>query len=66
MSKESKNSGGMKFLDVLQIIFLVLKFAGLVNWSWWIVLMPSIISIVLFVLIFITFMVGLIIEEKYK
>ena len=34
-------------LTTLQIVFLVLKLAGLVDWSWWFVFLPGIISIVL-------------------
>jgi hypothetical protein len=30
----------MKFTAVLGLIFIVLKVAGLVNWSWWVVLLP--------------------------
>jgi hypothetical protein len=43
----SQNQGGIGCLGVLQIIFLVLKVAGLVDWSWWIVLSPLFIWIVL-------------------
>lgn len=33
-------------LSTLQLIFLTLKLAGLVDWSWWFVFTPGIISIV--------------------
>lgn len=39
MSKESKSSG-FGILAVLQIVFLVLKLTGLIDWSWWLVLVP--------------------------
>lgn len=39
MSKESKSSG-LGILAVLQIVFLVLKLTGLIDWSWWLVLVP--------------------------
>lgn len=43
----------MKLLDVLGLIFIVLKLTGFINWSWWIVLLPWIIPfvIVLFLII---------------
>lgn len=34
----------MNFLHVLTLIFVVAKFAGLIAWSWWLVLLPTIIS----------------------
>lgn len=33
-------SGGMKFCDVLLIVFIVLKLCKVINWSWWWVLSP--------------------------
>lgn len=34
------------FLGILGIIFVVLKLAALVSWSWWIVLLPFILIII--------------------
>ena len=39
MSEEQKSSG-LGILAVLQIVFLVLKLTGLIDWSWWLVLVP--------------------------
>lgn len=39
MSEESKSSG-LGILAVLQVVFIVLKLTGLLNWSWWLVLVP--------------------------
>ena len=39
MSEESKSSG-LGISAVLQIVFLVLKLTGLIDWSWWLVLVP--------------------------
>lgn len=33
-------SGGVGLLEVLTIVFIVLKLCGLISWSWWLVLMP--------------------------
>ena len=30
-------------LDILLIVFLVLKIGGLVDWSWWLILSPGIV-----------------------
>ena len=39
MNYESKSSG-LGISAVLQIVFLVLKLTGLIDWSWWLVLVP--------------------------
>lgn len=37
---EHKTYRGLGFLDVLLVIFVVLKLVGVITWSWWIVLIP--------------------------
>ena len=39
-----ENSGGVSFLHVLTLIFVVLKLTGVINWTWWLVLLPSLIN----------------------
>lgn len=39
-----KESNGMTFAEVIQIIFIVLKLCGVIEWSWWLVLSPVWIS----------------------
>jgi len=34
----------MGFTEVLTIVFIVLKLMGIINWSWWLVLLPEIIA----------------------
>lgn len=36
---------GIGFAHILTIIFVIAKIVGYINWSWWLVLLPSIISI---------------------
>lgn len=50
-SKKASTSKGMGLLDTLTLIFMVLKMAGLVNWSWWFVFSPTIIGLGLLVLV---------------
>lgn len=39
-----ENSGSnVSFLHVMTLIFVVLKLTGVVNWAWWLVLLPSLI-----------------------
>ena len=57
MNKNS-SSGGMGFLGVLQIVFIVLKLCKVITWSWWEVLIPLWIELVVVVgvLIFIAWL----------
>ena len=49
------SSGGIGFVGVLTIVFIVLKLLGKIAWSWWWVLSPiwiSAIAVILFLLIY--------------
>ena len=51
MSNENSVSGGISFLGLLTIVFIVLKLTGYINWSWFWVLSPMIFSFILVILI---------------
>lgn len=40
MSGKSNQSAGIGFFGVLTILFISLKLASVINWSWWWVLAP--------------------------
>lgn len=42
---------GLSIFDVVQIVFLVLKLGGIVDWSWLVVLSPFFISIILAIIV---------------
>lgn len=50
----------MGFTEVLTIVFIVLKLIGVINWNWFLVLLPEIIAVVLYLLwiIFVVFLLG--------
>jgi ABC-type multidrug transport system fused ATPase/permease subunit len=50
-SSSSSSSGGIGFAGALTITFIVLKLCNVIDWSWWWVLSPSLISIGLVLLI---------------
>ena len=37
----------MGIFEVLTVVFVVLKLIGVIDWSWWLVLLPSIIGVVI-------------------
>jgi hypothetical protein len=43
----------MGFLEALTLIFIVLKLMGTITWSWWLVLLPEIIAVGLYILWFV-------------
>ena len=43
--------GGVGFVGLLQLVFIVLKLCNVITWSWWAVLLPTIISAGLVVVI---------------
>lgn len=54
----------MGFLELLTIIFVILKAFGLITWSWWLVFSPLFASIGIYIAIFVVF--GLIFKKSYK
>lgn len=45
MNNNNNTTGGsIGFTGLLQIVFIVLKLCKVINWSWWLVLLPTIIS----------------------
>lgn len=39
----------MGFTEVLTLVFVVLKLTGVINWSWWLVLLPELIVFALLI-----------------
>jgi len=40
ISKKQKRGGGVSFLGLLTVVFITLKLGGVIGWSWWWVLAP--------------------------
>lgn len=51
-NNETTVNCGIGFTGLLTIVFIVLKLLGAITWSWWWVLSPIWISVVLVVLLF--------------
>ena len=66
MKKENKQ--GLRFgaLEVLAIVFVVLKLTGVVTWSWWIVLAPVLIPLVILLICFLGLGIIYYVEEVRK
>ena len=53
MANSSSNGGGIGFLGVLGIAFIVLRLCGVIDWPWWAVLSPIWVPIVLLLLVWV-------------
>ena len=52
MKKESKQGLRFGVLEVLTIVFIVLKLTGIITWSWWLVLAPTLIPLAIVLICF--------------
>ena len=57
------SSGGIGFVGLLTICFIVLKLIGIINWSWLWVISPIWISAIIVILLAIIFIV---VEVKWR
>ena len=64
MSTQQNNSGGIGFVGLLTIVFIVLKLTGNIAWSWWWVLSPLWISFGLIALVLVIFAIIAIISAS--
>lgn len=64
---DNKVNRGLSLSTILVVIFTVLKLTGLIDWSWWWVISPWIISLVTAMLILMGFLILiLILDSKSK
>ena len=63
MSKESTKVvyRGLGLLNILTVIFVIAKICGAITWSWWLVLLPTIINVGLTILVWLVVLVVVII-----
>ena len=59
-----KESGGIGFVGVLQITFVVLKLCEVIDWSWWWVLSPIWISTALTILVVLIGVIVIYVRDK--
>jgi hypothetical protein len=66
MSSNSSSSGGIGFTGALTILFIGLKLAHVINWSWWWVLSPIWISLLILLFILLVIAIIFLISELSK
>lgn len=65
MTVKHQQDGGIGFVGLLTIVFITLKLTGYIDWSWWWVLSPVLISIGIGILLLLVFL-GIAIREDRK
>jgi hypothetical protein len=65
-SSSSSSSGGISFTGALTVLFIGLKLTHVINWSWWWVLSPIWISLLIVITFLIIFLLFAIITEASK
>jgi hypothetical protein len=59
---ENNNSttvnAGIGFFGLLTIVFIVLKLTGVIGWSWWLVILPFFVPLVIFLVFIICIIVA--------
>lgn len=49
----------MGFTEVLTLIFICMKLMGFITWSWWLVLLPELFGVVIYLLIILASFFGI-------
>lgn len=61
-----KNYGGTGFTSLLTLLFIALKLTGYISWSWWWVLSPIWIFLLLIVAVFALILFFAIMEDRRR
>lgn len=61
---ESSGHYGIGFVGMLQVAFIVLKLCKIIDWSWWQVMMPTIIEGTVIVIVLLILLIKIVIENK--
>lgn len=65
MRERRGSSGGVGFAGLLALLFIALKLTGVIDWGWWLVLMPLWLPLAVMVAVFLAFYIaGLVSERK--
>ena len=49
----------MGFTEVLTLVFICMKLMGFITWSWWLVLLPELFGVVIYLLIILASVLGI-------
>lgn len=62
----SSSGGGIGFLGLLQIVLITLRLLDVIGWSWWLVMLPTLIPLGFAALYFLLVVVPLVLRKDEK
>lgn len=65
MSNTHTSSGGIGFFGVLTILFIALKILGKITWSWWWILAPTWIPLIIAILILLIILIAAYLSTRF-
>lgn len=65
-NSSSAASGGVSIAGLLGVAFVVMKLAGVINWSWWWVLLPFYGPMAIFAVVFVVVFVFIFVREMRR
>jgi hypothetical protein len=66
MNQKNTGKSGVGISTVLTIVFIVLKLVGVIDWSWWWVVSPTLISVGFTILVLVGFGIySVYLDRKY-
>lgn len=60
----SSSGGGIGFLGLLQIVLITLRLLDVIGWSWWLVMLPTLIPLGFAALYFLLVVVPLVLRKE--
>ena len=64
MNNKTTSGGGITFVSLLQLVFIVLKLCNVITWKWVFVLMPLIVATGITIIIFVVLIILMLVEGK--
>lgn len=49
MNSDDDSGIGIEFISLFQLMLIILKLTGVIDWNWWLVLLPTVIGVGLIV-----------------
>lgn len=62
----SSSGGGIGFLGLLQIVLITLRLLKVIAWSWWVVMLPTLVPAAFVLVYFLLVVVPLVLEKDEK
>lgn len=58
MASDNVTYSGIGFFGLLTLLFIALKLIGVIDWSWWYVILPMFVPLLFIIGIFVVFLIG--------